>query len=194
MVPDEPGYFERLYARDPDPWRFATSAYEREKYAATLDALPPGRRVRGFEVGCSIGVLTRQLAARCDALVAVDVAEAALAQARVRCADQPWVTFERMAVPEGWPEGQFDLMVFSEVLYYLHAERLEATAVRVGQSLGAGGVVVLVNWLGETGAEWSGDAAAEMFIAALLRVAGRSAGLRVRGAVRQAEYRLDVLG
>ena len=35
----DPGYFERLYARDPDPWRFATSEYERDKYAATLAAL-----------------------------------------------------------------------------------------------------------------------------------------------------------
>ena len=37
----DPGYFEQLYASDPDPWRFATSDYERDKYAATLDALPP---------------------------------------------------------------------------------------------------------------------------------------------------------
>ena len=36
----EPAYFEALYAADPDPWRFATSAYEREKYTATLAALP----------------------------------------------------------------------------------------------------------------------------------------------------------
>ena len=28
-------YFNTLYARDPDPWQFATSPYEAEKYAAT---------------------------------------------------------------------------------------------------------------------------------------------------------------
>ena len=32
-------YFEAIYERDPDPWRFQTSAYERAKYDATLAAL-----------------------------------------------------------------------------------------------------------------------------------------------------------
>src|ERR1700761_3998891 len=94
-----PGYFDRLYADDPDPWNFASSEYEREKYAATIAALPPGRFARALEVGCSIGVLTRLLAVRCEALLAVDVAESALLQAEERCSDQPWVTFARMAVP-----------------------------------------------------------------------------------------------
>src|SRR3954468_16640037 len=107
-----PGYFERLYSSAPDPWRFATSDYEREKYAATLDALPPGQFTRAFEVGCSIGVLTRQLASRCDEVLAVDVSATALHQAEERCEDQPWVEFAQMAVPEEWPEGQFDLILF----------------------------------------------------------------------------------
>jgi hypothetical protein len=34
-----PDYFESLYADDPDPWRFASSAYERNKYETTLAAL-----------------------------------------------------------------------------------------------------------------------------------------------------------
>ena len=65
-------YFEAIYQADADPWRFATSDYEREKYAATLAALPLQAYRSGFEVGCSIGVLTSQLARRCDRLLAVD--------------------------------------------------------------------------------------------------------------------------
>jgi hypothetical protein len=57
-------YFRRLYAADPDPWAFATSSYERATYDATLAALPCPRYRAGFEIGCSIGVLTRDLAAR----------------------------------------------------------------------------------------------------------------------------------
>ncbi|MFC7609312.1 SAM-dependent methyltransferase [Teichococcus aestuarii] len=59
-------YFEALYAADPDPWRFRDSAYEAGKYAATLAALERPRYGRVLEVGCSIGVLTKQLAGRCD--------------------------------------------------------------------------------------------------------------------------------
>ena len=112
-------YFERLYAHDPDPWRFASSEYERDKYTATLAALPPRRFARAFEIGCSIGVLTRHLAERCDALLGADVAEGALAQARERCAGLFHVKLSRMVVPQDWPDGRFDLIVFSEVLYYL---------------------------------------------------------------------------
>ena len=53
-----PDYFEDLYAADIDPWKFASSGYEREKYAQTLAALPEARYPRALEVGCSIGVLT----------------------------------------------------------------------------------------------------------------------------------------
>ena len=183
----DPAYFEQLYARDPDPWRFATSDYERAKYAETLDALPKGRFDRCFEVGCSIGVLSRQLAPRCDALLGVDVAEGALAQARARCADQPWVEFERMAVPAAWPGGAFDLVLFSEVLYYLGMPGLHEAARKTLDSLGRGGTVVLVNWHGDTDGACTGDEAAESFI--------EDAAPRLRPVVqRRAEkYRLDVL-
>ncbi len=111
-------YFEDLYASDADPWRFATSGYEREKYDATLAALPKARYASGLEIGCSIGILTRRLAARCDRLLATDIAEEPLREARRRSADAPWVEFDRSAAPSEWPEGTFDLIVLSEVVYY----------------------------------------------------------------------------
>lgn len=185
--PRTPEYFEQLYARDPDPWQFATSDYERDKYAATLAALPHERYTRAFEVGCSIGVLTRQLASRCDTILAVDVADAALRQAAERCADQPGVEIARMVVPQDWPPGRFDLIVFSEVLYYLTpADRL-LTARLSQDSLSPGGAIVLVNWHGPTDGGGTGDATAEEVIAACAP--------RLRPVLQQRaeRYRLDVL-
>ena len=188
----QPGYFERLYRDDPDPWRFATSSYEREKYAATVAALPRARFARGFEVGCSIGVLTRQLAAHCDRLLAVDVAETALAQARERCADLDQVAFARMAVPGEWPSqeqagGRFDLVLFSEVLYYLGLDGIAEAARRTLACLEPGGAVLLVNWRGPTDGACTGEEAADRFIAACGRAVRRT---RLERAER---YRLDVL-
>ena len=183
--PTDPGYFERMYAQDPDPWRFASSAYERDKYAATLAALGPRRFMHGLEVGCSIGVLSRQLAARCDAFLGLDVAEPALARARAHCADQGWARFQRAVVPDEWPEGEFDLIVFSEVLYYLGDAGIAAAAAHSRRSLRPDGLVVLVNFLGDTGAGCTGARAACAFIAA--------AGLREQGATRAQRYRIDVL-
>ncbi|GAC1345061.1 MAG: class I SAM-dependent methyltransferase [Acetobacteraceae bacterium] len=182
-----PGYFEQIYARDPDPWRFATSDYEREKYAATIAALPPGRFGRAFEVGCSIGILTRQLTACCDAIVAVDVADAALRQAEQICADLPGVRFANMAVPQDWPEGRFDLILFSEVLYYLGIPGIAAAARKTLESLSPGGTVVLVNWHGPTDGACTGDEAAELFIT------GCRPRLTPTLQDRAEKYRLDVL-
>lgn len=141
-----PDYFEAMYRADPDPWRFATSDYEREKYAATLAALPRPCYRAAFEIGCSVGVLTRQLAGRCDALLAVDGAALALEAARARCADQSHVRFARMQVPDAFPTETFDLILLSEVGYYLSPGNLTRARTRIVSHLEPGGHLLLVHW------------------------------------------------
>jgi SAM-dependent methyltransferase len=182
-----PGYFDARYAADPDPWNFAGSPYERDKYAATLAALPRPRYAAALEIGCSIGVLTAALGSRCDALLGLDVAEAALAQARQRCRDLSHIRLLRAQVPGEWPDGTFDLILLSEVVYYLDAADVARLAGRVRASLRPGGDVVLVHWTGETHYPLTGDEAADLFIRETRDV------LAVDRQVREAEYRLDVL-
>jgi len=179
------GWFDALYARDNDPWNFVSSPYEQAKYAATLHALPLPRFAHAFEVGCSIGVLTRRLAERCDRLLAVDVAEQALAQARQRCAGLNHVTIARRRVPDEWPRQSFDLILLSEVLYYLSPNDVARTAGLTRQSLQPGGAVLLVHYILPTDYPCSGDAACDIFMAA--------AGLTVSQQRREAAYRLDLL-
>lgn len=180
-------HFERLYQSNPDPWGFTTSDYEKAKYAATLAALGDGRFRSGLEVGCSIGVLTQLLAPACDALLGIDIVAAPLQKAAARCADMGHVRFQQMQVPGAWPEGQFDLIVLSEVLYFLTREDISRCAERVRSCLLPGGVVVLVNWLGQTDDPTPGEAAAEQFIAAM-----DGALVPVRQ-VQDQGYRLDLL-
>ena len=181
-----PAWFDDQYARDRDPWKFATSPYEQQKYAATLAALPPDRRfARAFEVGCSIGVFTQLLAPRCDELLACDVSEMALAAARHRCAS-PHIQIERRRIPEQWPAGSFDLLVFSEVLYYLDPTDLTATAARARDAMAPGALALLVHYLGETDYPLSGDEAADQFLAAL--------GEPVTRRQRTPLYRIDTAG
>jgi hypothetical protein len=182
-----PAYFEELYADNPDPWGYETSAYEKHKYAATLGALPRARFGCAFEPGCSIGVLTRMLASRCGTLVAADMSDLSLVSARARCRDVRNVRFRCMRIPAEWPNRTFDLIVLSEVLYYQSRRGLWATARKTLRSLRARGVVVLVHWLGPTGTARSGNDAAEQFIG-LTRRHLRSVRRR-----RNARYRLDVL-
>lgn len=182
-----PGYFEERYAADPDPWRFESSDYERAKYDATLAALPRAAYASGLEIGCSIGVLTERLAGRCGRLVALDVADAALDRARERCRGLDHVGFVRGQVPGDWPDGTFDLILLSEVVYYLDAADVGRLVGRVRETLRGGGDVVLVHWTGETHYPLTGDEAAERFVAEAAGFLATAAGSRADA------YRLDVL-
>ena len=121
-----PEEFEKLYAANSDPWNYTSSDYERQKHASTLNSLSRHRYSSALEIGCSIGVMTKLLAERCDRLLSVDVVERALQQARQRCAAETHVEFVQMRVPEDWPQGSFDLIVISEILYYLSAAEVDA--------------------------------------------------------------------
>lgn len=134
--------FEEFYERRPGGWDF-TSWYEARKRDVLLAALPRERFRRTLELGCATGVLTARLAERSDATVGVDIAEAPLQEARWNA---PTATFERLTVPDEWPDGAFDLVVLSEVGYYLSAADLERTVDRALDSLSDDGVFVACHW------------------------------------------------
>ncbi len=182
-----PEYFDSLYTADIDPWKFAASPYERGKYTLTLNAMPKPRYRSAFEVGCSIGVLTRSLASRCDAVLAVDASQTALLEARRRCADLPGIRFEQMFVPEQWPEAMFELILLSEVVYYLSPEDVARLAARVVSSLTKGGSVILVHWTGPTNYPLGGDEATDLFIERI------GSACVVKRGDRYRQFRLDVL-
>ena len=182
-----PEYFDALYTADPDPWKFAASPYERDKYALTLDAMPQARYRSALEVGCSIGVLTRSLASRCDALVAIDAAQTPLVEARRRCAICRACASSTCSCLSNGRSGDFELILLSEVVYYFSREDVGRLAARVANSVAKGGSVILVHWTGPTNYPLSGDEAADLFIERI----GPTCVLE-RGD-RYAEFRLDVL-
>lgn len=158
-------YFEDLYGRNSDPWSFATSAYEARKYAITLASLPDARYRRGFEPGCSVGVLTVGLAERCDDLLAVDHMDEAVAAARSRTAGRPGVDVQQRTVPEEWPEGPFDLVVLSEIAYYFDGDGLRRLVAAARASMEPGAALVAVHWRGPTDYPLSGDEAHAVMVA-----------------------------
>jgi len=142
--------FEQLYRATPDPWQFACSTYEQNRYEVILASLRRAHYPRVFEPGCSVGVLTQQLAERCDELIATDVAPTALEQARSRCASLPHVQLELREDAEFIPPGRFDLIVFSEIGYYFSRARLTQLAVGLAEALEPNGELLAVHWLGDS--------------------------------------------
>lgn len=141
-----PEYFEDVYNAKDDPWNFTTSEYEANKYAATINALPLEHYESAFEIGCSIGVLTAHLAKKCGTLLAVDVNEKALEQARERCRNLSNVRLQKMRIPDEFPADDFDLIVVSEVGYYLSIEDWARAQKKITAHLKPRGNVILIHW------------------------------------------------
>jgi SAM-dependent methyltransferase len=176
-------YFENLYAENPDPWRYETSFYEREKYTKTIDALPRVTYRRALELGCSIGVLTERLCPICDRITSVDTSTRALMAARDRC---PYlhVSFLQAHLPDGdWGDG-YDLVVLSELLYYLDRDAIAALGARLTRSVTKGAHILLVHWTGETGGPLTADEATAALEETL--------PVAVIHQQREPKYRLDV--
>ena len=139
-------YFDDVYNRNDDPWDFENSPYEQQKYEATLAALPLPVYQNVFEIGCSIGVLTKKLASRSKKMLSVDVADQALLKAKERLKNFPQVRIEKMTVPQEFPNESFDLILLSEVGYYLSKTDLEKLAALMIANLQTGGQLLLVHW------------------------------------------------
>lgn len=140
---------DRVHAAADDPWGVDRRWYEQRKRALLLALLPHRRYASALEVGCSTGATTLALATRCDHLTALDPSPHALALARTRLDADPAGAGVRLlagAVPDDQPPGPWDLVVLSEVGYFLSPAALEGLVARVTADLASGGVVVLAHW------------------------------------------------
>ncbi|SEN52804.1 Nodulation protein S (NodS) [Loktanella fryxellensis] len=170
-----------LYAQTDDPWNFDHSPYEQGKFAATRAALTRPHYPTALEVGCGNGALAQHLAPLCDAYVGMDAIDRAVVAARNRV---PGATFVTGVYPCALPITRPDLVVLSEVLYFLTPDTIARLAGDlVAQAPGA--EVVCVTYLGDTAQALQGHAALDLF-----RTAAAPA-LRLREVAATALYRID---
>ncbi len=180
-------YFDALYRDSADPWRLADHWYEQRKRALTVAALPRPRFRSAFEPGCAAGLLTDLLAGRCDRLLAADGCAAAVDLARRGTAGHRHVTVEQLAVPREWPERRtFDLVVLSEIGYYLdHVDLSRLIAATLG-ALDVDGVLLACHWRHPApGHPLTGDEVHDAIVA--------ESGLRTAASHLEEDFRLDVL-
>lgn len=148
--PSSANFFERKYAAIPDPWSFETDRYERKRYRAILNAMNNRLYSRAFEPGCSIGVLTAQLAPYCHSIDAIDASPTAVIRACERCQFLPNVHIRVGMLPGDLPLGKFDLIVFSEIGYYFRSADLAELIGTMTHKLTSSGVFLAAHWLGES--------------------------------------------
>lgn len=143
-------YFESMYRHDDDPWGFDSRFYERRKYDMTLASLGKERYRSVFEPGCANAALTVRLARRCDQLVGCDIVTDVVERARHRTARLDHVRIEQQRFPDYWPEQALDLVVWSEIAYYVTADQLDLALVELEPHLDDDGELVVVNYTGAT--------------------------------------------
>ena len=179
-----PEFFDAKYRADADPWNFASSPYELQRYDAIFVALAHRRYRLAVEPGCSIGVLTRRLASICDAVEASDFSPTAAAKAREYCTDleNVWVLCRSLAEISSLEE--VDLLVLSEVGYYFDFDHWRTQSHRLITQLPSGATVLGCHWLGNSADHCiSGDE--------VHAVLDSSPLLRLEHSKRHLKFRLD---
>lgn len=144
--------FDALYRADPDPFGVGTRWYEVRKRALVMACLSRSTYRLAWDAAAGTGHLARDLAYRCDAVIASDASAVAVAALTnvpsnatgAATALPPGVTALHSALPAiPEPARSADLAVVSEVLYYLDDDARAATAAALA-SLQA--EIVCVQW------------------------------------------------
>lgn len=163
LVPPEmrPGFFDHFFDEG-DPFGFDVNPEERLKFRRTLDVCGEEARGRVLELGCAVGSFTELLAPVATQVLAVDVSQSAVEQVRRRLGGHPHVTAAALAIPDEFPDGPFDLVVASDVLYYLPVPQLRRCLARIEASLADGGAFVAVHYVPRMGSVLNGDEAHDL--------------------------------
>ncbi|MDD2046788.1 class I SAM-dependent methyltransferase [Pseudomonas putida] len=140
-------YFEQLFAHSDDPWAFRTRWYEKRKRELLLASLPRQYYTRVFEPACANGELSAGLAERADRLLCQDINATAVQLASERLRPWPNARVVQGCLPGDWPPGAFDLIVLSEIGYYLDPGQWLEVLERAVASLTADGALLLCHWL-----------------------------------------------
>lgn len=145
-------HFRALYRLNADPWQVQTRWYEQRKRALILACLPKQHYENAYEPGCGNGELTVSLALRSSRLLATDGADSAIALTRKKVEEknlQSCVQVMQQYIPEQWPDsslGRFDLIVVSELAYYLKPDALTIFIDHISKSLAGGATLLLSHW------------------------------------------------
>lgn len=160
-------YFDALYKDNSDPWQYQTRWYEQRKRDMCLAVLPQAKYGNAIELGCGNGVFSELLAQRCQTLLSIDGNHKAVDLARERLADASHVKVIQGVIPNilstlkeadlakiglkeknSTPAYQppFDLMVISEILYYLSPADIDTVSAWVKHNLALGGTLLCCHW------------------------------------------------
>jgi SAM-dependent methyltransferase len=117
--------FDRLYSLDADPFGCEKFSYERQKSADLLDIIQGVKFKHILDIGCGAGTLTRMLAEYAENVTAIDFSETAIELAVSHPSNYNHVHYQCADI-RTFELRDYDLIICSEILYYLKSNELEA--------------------------------------------------------------------
>ncbi|RZF55861.1 methyltransferase domain-containing protein [Acinetobacter halotolerans] len=139
-------YFEALYRNNDDPWGYDFHWYEARKRQICLALLTRQHYPKVLEIGCSNGHLSMHLAERADQLLCLDASDYAVQLASQRLNGLKHVKIENRRIPQAFPNEVFDLIIISEVAYYLSLSELHQLIEKLKCSLSEAGEILCCHW------------------------------------------------
>lgn len=161
-------YFDTLYSGSSDPWQYQTRWYEQRKRDMCLAVLPQAHYSNAIELGCGNGVFSALLAQRCQTLLSIDGNNKAVQMARQRLIDTPHAKVIQGIIPDvlltltemlqqanpsldlpnrvSTNTPPFDLIIISEILYYLSPEDIDTVIDWIQHNLAEGGSLLCCHW------------------------------------------------
>ena len=116
-----------------------------------------------MELGCGNGALAEHLAPICEHYIGIDGVERAVVAARETL---PGARFVNRMFPCKLPDGDHDLIVLSEILYFLDEQDIGMLADQISTSWPEA-EIICVTYLGETGHSLQGEEALHLFAQSL---------------------------
>jgi len=153
----KPDRIEQFFDSGGDPFGFDENPNEQLKFRRTLEVSGEGSLGSVLEIGCAVGSFTELLAPRATQVLAIDVSAPAIEQARQRLDQYPHVRVETRTLPAEFPDGPFDLIIASDVLYYLPVDDLRVCLRQIEAALNPGGALVAVDYTPRVGTLLNGD-------------------------------------
>ncbi|MGM8909032.1 class I SAM-dependent DNA methyltransferase [Psychrobacter sp. 1U1] len=160
-------YFDALYNDNTDPWEYQTRWYEKRKRDICLAILPQAEYNNAIELGSGNGVFSELLTQRCQTLTCVDGNHQAVALAKQRLTKHAHTKMIQGIIPntllnlqdallKAYPLSEpevldthnppFDLIVISEILYYLSPTDIDKVIAWSQQNLAIGGTILFCHW------------------------------------------------
>lgn len=142
-------FFEFKYIKK-DPYLTTIDEKEIIKLEKSFDLVKDSRYKNILDIGCGEGYLVEKLIPLADRIVALDISKLALQRAEKRIRKDAHIDFIQKDILKYKPGENFDLIICSEILYYLQLEDVKTIAGKLIEWISPNGKLLLVNVYSKT--------------------------------------------